>query len=49
MLTQESTLDLKCELKITSLTLPHPLHCLICAKDTMVTVLLIQVKWDWEG
>ena len=25
------------------LTLPHPLHCLICAKDIMVIVLLLQV------
>ena len=36
--------DPKCELNITSfLTLPHPLHCPICAKDIMVIVLLLQV------
>ena len=27
----------------TFLTLPHPLHCPISAKDIMVTVLLLQV------
>ena len=50
MLTQEPVPDPKCELNITSfLTLPHPLHCLICAKDIMVTVLLLQVMGGWEG
>ena len=44
MLTQGPTPDPKCELNIISfLTLPHPLHCLICAKDIMVAVLLLQV------
>ena len=47
MLTQEPVPDPKCELNITSfLTLPHPLHCLICAKDIMVTLLLLQVMGD---
>ena len=42
MLTQGPTSGPKCELNITSfLTLPHPLHCPICAKDIMVTVLLL--------
>ena len=50
MLTQGPTPDPKCELNITSfLTLPHPLHCPICAKDIMVTVLLLQVMGGWEG
>ena len=40
MLTQGPTPDLKCGLNITSfLTLPHRLHCAICAKDIMVTVV----------
>ena len=47
MLTQEPVPDPKCELNITSfLTLPHPLHCLICAKDIMVILLLLQVMGD---
>ena len=34
MLTQGLAPGPKCELNITSfLTLPHPLHCAICAKD----------------
>ena len=50
MLTQEPAPDPKCELNITSfLTLPHPLHCPICAKDIMVIVLLLQVMGGWEG
>ena len=53
MLTQGRAPDPNCELNITSfLTLPHQLHCPICAKDIMVTVLLIQVmgvwgRWGW--
>ena len=47
MLTQGPAPDPKCELNITSfLTLPHPLYCPICAKDIMVTVLLLQVMGD---
>ena len=50
MLTQGPAADPKCELNIISfLKLPHPLHCLICAKDIMVTVLLLQVMKGWEG
>ena len=50
MLTQGPTPDPKCELNITSfLTLPHPSHCPICAKDIMVIVLLLQVMGGWEG
>ena len=44
MLTQGPAPDPKCELNITSfLMLPHPLHCLICAEDIMIIVLLLQV------
>ena len=50
MLTQGPAPDPNCELNITSfLTLPHPLHCPISAKDIMVPVLLIQVMGEWEG
>ena len=50
MLTQGPAPDPKCELNITSfLTLPDPLHYPICAKDIMVTVLLLQVKWGGDG
>ena len=31
------------------LALPHSLHCPICSKDIMVTVLLLQVMWGWQG
>ena len=48
MLTQGPARDPKCELNITFLALPDPLHCPICAKDIMVTVLL-QVMCGWEG
>ena len=42
MLTQGPAPDPKSELNITSFfTLSHPLHCPICAKDIMVTVLLL--------
>ena len=44
MLTQGPAPDPKCELNITPfLALPHPLHCPICARDIMVTVLLLKV------
>ena len=50
MLIREPAPDPKCELNITSfLTLPDPLHCPICGKDIMVTVLLLQLMWGWEG
>ena len=42
--TQGHTPDPKWEVNITSfLTFPHPLHCAICAKNIMVTVLLLQM------
>ena len=46
MLTQGPARDPKCELNITFLALPDPLHCPICAKDIMVTVLSLQVMGD---
>ena len=49
MLTQGPAPDPKCELNITFLTLPHPLHSPICAKDFMVTVFLLEVMRGWEG
>ena len=46
-LTQRPVPDPKCELNRTSfLILSHPLHCAICAKDIMVTVLFLQVMGD---
>ena len=50
MLTQRPVPDPKCKLNIPSfLTLPHPLDCLICAKDIMITVLLLQMLRDWKA
>ena len=50
MLTQGLAPNPKCELNITSfLTLPHPLHCPICTKDIIITVLSLQVMGGWEG
>ena len=50
MLTEVPTPDPKCQLNITSfLTLSHPLHCLIYAKDIMIIVLLLHVIAGWEG
>ena len=47
MLTQGPGPDPKCELNVTSfLTLSHPLHCLICAKNIMVIILLLEVMGD---
>ena len=41
ILTQEPAPDPKCKLNVTSFfTFPHPLDCLICAKDIMIIVLL---------
>ena len=50
MLTRGPGPDPKCGFNITSfLTLPHPLYCPICAKDVMVTVLLLQAMGGWVG
>ena len=44
MLTQGPAPDPKYELNIRLfLTLPHPLHCFICAKDIMIIILLLHV------
>ena len=55
MLTQGPTpdpaLDPKCKLNISSssfLTLPYPLHCLICAKYIMIILLLLHMIEGWE-
>ena len=53
MLNQGPASDPRYELNITSfLILSHALRCLICAKDIMVTLLLLQVigvgkVWGW--
>ena len=50
ILTQGPAPDPKGEFNITSfLTLPHPLYCPICARNIMVTVLLLQMMGEWEG
>ena len=49
MLAQGPAPDPKCELNITLLSLPHPLHCPICARVIMVAVLLLQVMGGWKG
>ena len=44
MLTQGATPDPKCKLIISSfLTLPHLLDCLICTRNAMSIVLLLQM------
>ena len=44
MLTQGPTLVLKCKLNISSfLPLPHSSDCLICAKEIIIIVLLLQM------
>ena len=49
MLTQGSASDLKCKLIISSfLTLPHLLDCLICFRNTMPIVLLLQMMGGWD-
>ena len=50
MLTQGLAPDPKCELNTTLfLAFPHPLHCVVCAKDIMIIVLLLQVMGKQEG
>ena len=49
MLTKGPETDPKCELTTRSfLTLPYPLHCLSCAKDIKIIVVLLQVKRGCE-
>ena len=50
ILTQDSVLDPKCKLNISSfLTLTHPLDCLIFAKDMVIIVLLLQTMGGGRG
>lgn len=49
MLTQGSTLDPKCKLIISSFpTFPHLLDCLICTRNGMSIVLLLQMIGEWD-
>ena len=49
MLTQGPAPDPKCKLNISSfLTLPHLLDCLICTKNVMSIVLLLQMMRQWD-
>ena len=49
MLTQGLTPDPKCKLNISSfLTLPHLSHCLICTRNSMLIVLLLQMVGRWD-
>ena len=44
MLTKVPAADPKCKLKISLfLTLPHLFNCLICTRNTMFIVLLLQM------
>ena len=50
MLTQGATADSKCKLYISSfLIYPHQLDCLICAKNIMVIVMLLEMKGESAG
>ena len=50
MLTQGPGPDPKCKLIISSfLTLPHLLDCLICARNAMPIVLLLQMMGGGDG
>ena len=49
MLTQGSAPDSKCKLIMSSfLTLPHLLYCLICTRNTMFIVLLLEMMGEWD-
>ena len=50
MLTQGPTADSKCKLYISSFLInPHQLDCLICAKNIMVIVMLLEMKGESAG
>ena len=50
MLTQGPALDLKCKLIISLfLSLPHLLDCLICTRNSISIVLLLQMMGDGIG
>ena len=49
MLTEGPAPDPKCKLIISSfLTLPHLLDCLICVRNAMSIVLLLQMMEGWD-
>ena len=49
MLTQGPAPNPKCKLIISSfLTLPHLLDCLICTRNAMSIVLLLQMMGGWD-
>ena len=49
MLTQEPAPDPKCKLIILSfLTLRHLLDCLICTRNAIPTILLLQMMGEWD-
>ena len=49
MLTQGPAPDPKCKLIMSSfLTLPHLLDCLICTRNAMPIVLLLQMMGGWD-
>ena len=49
MQNQGPTSDYKCKLNISSfLTLPHLLDCLICTRNAMSIVLLLQKMGGWD-
>ena len=49
MLTQGPTPDPKCKLNISPLlTLPHLSDCLICTRNSMSIVLLVQMVEGWD-
>ena len=49
MLTQGPAPDPKCKLIMSSfLTVPHLLYCLICTRNAMSIVLLLQMMMGWD-
>ena len=49
IMTQGPTADPKCKLIISSfLTLPHLLDCLVCTRNAMLIVLLLQMMEGWD-
>ena len=49
MLTQGPAPDPKCKLNISSfLTLPHLSDCLICTRNSVCIVFLLEMVWGWD-
>ena len=48
MLTQWPAPDPKCKLNISFLTLPHLPDCVICTRNSMSIVLLLQMVGGWD-